>query len=86
MLDFKMMSEIIKAENLMYSDFYAEIKSFSKDGFLMFLGNLIDQYGADNNMSSEETCEILETLSTIQKEVHAELGSAVPIHEQKGGR
>lgn len=86
MSDFKMMSEIIKAENLMYSDFYAEIKSFSKDGFLMFLGNLVDQYGADNNMNSEETCEMLETLSTIQKEIHAELGSAVPMYEQKGGK
>lgn len=62
----------------MNSEFYSELKEFSREEFLMFVGNLVDQYGADNGMNSNETCKMLEDLSKIQKEVHDVLGCSSP--------
>lgn len=70
---------IIKSLRLMNSEFYSELKEFSREEFLMFVGNLVDQYGADHGMNSNETCKMLEDLSKIQKEVHDVLGCSSPM-------
>lgn len=58
---------------------YDKIKSMSPEGFLIFLGMVTDQFGSDHGLSSEETCQMLESLVVVQKEVHVELGSARPV-------
>ena len=67
--------EIIKCMEVM-EESYGTLKTLSKMGFMTFLGNLIDQYGADHNMTSQETCSMLEDLSMVQKQVHENLGMA----------
>lgn len=74
MMDF---IEIATALEIM-EDSYHKIRTLSQTGFLMFLGNLIDQFGADHNMTSSETCEMLDQLLLVQKEIHAIHGMATP--------
>jgi len=57
---------------------YDKIKGLSREGFLIFVGNLIDQYGADHGLNSEQTCEMLTRLSEVQKITHSEIGPARP--------
>ena len=55
-----------------------KINKLSQEGFMMLIGSLVDQYGADHGLSSENTCQMLDKLAIIQKQVHAELGMANP--------
>lgn len=69
--------EIVTALEIM-EESYPKIRTLSEPGFLMFLGNLIDQWGADHSMNSFETCAMLKDLSVVQKAIHDSLGSAIP--------
>jgi len=70
--------EIATAMQIM-EESYSKVRALSEPGFLMFLGNLIDQWGVDHDMTSRETCEMLDQLSIIQRAVHDSLGSATPM-------
>lgn len=74
MIDF---FEVVKVLEIT-ENIYPKIKNLSELGFLIFIGNLIDQWASDNGKDSEETCKILDRLATVQKDVHAKLGMAIP--------
>ena len=74
MMDF---FEIATAMQIM-EESYPRVRTLSEPGFLMFVGNLIDQWGIDHDMTSSETCEMLNQLSAVQRAVHDTLGSATP--------
>lgn len=44
------------------------------EAFQAFIGTLVDTWGAEHGMDSEEVCEMLDMLATVQKQVHAEFG------------
>ena len=60
---------------------YERIRGLSLLGFMMFLGLIVDQYGADHGLTSEMTCSYLEQLAEAQKMVHSDLGMMDPTIE-----
>lgn len=54
-----------------------DLTTLSKEGFMMFLGAIVDQYGAEKGLDSAETCAMIDELATVQKEVHEAEGPAI---------
>lgn len=75
MLD--MYESIDKCQNVLFK-VYGEIKKLDIEEFMMFLGCLTDQYGADKGLTSEQTCEILHITSEVQADVHNCIGMMNP--------
>lgn len=66
-------SEIMETYEKLHK-FSDEVNKLSKDAFMAVLGTMIDSYGYVHGFESKETCEMLDDLAKVQKEVHASLG------------
>lgn len=53
---------------------YPDLVKLDKWEFFATLAMIIDIYGSEHQLTSEETFEILERLAEIQKGVHRDLG------------
>lgn len=51
-----------------------KIWGLSEEAFMSLTATMVDGYGAANNMSSEDVLEMMDTLVSTMKQVHADLG------------
>ena len=57
-----------------FHKFSDEANKLPKGAFMALLGTMIDSYGNVHGFESKETCEMLDDLAKIQKEIHASCG------------
>lgn len=76
------MNEAVKAfenainvlNDMNQSGTFDKISGLDKNAFMSLMGTMVDSYGAANNMSSEDILEMMDTLVSTMKQVHADLG------------
>lgn len=52
-----------------------KIYKLSREAFMSLIAAMIDSYGGANNMSSEDTLEMMDQLVSAMKEIHSKLGA-----------
>lgn len=50
------------------------VSKFNDITFLSWLGTMIDQWAANNDMDSRQTIELLDSLKGVMEAVHSDLG------------
>ena len=68
-----MFESIEKCQKVLFK-VYGEVKNLDIEEFMMFIGCLTDQYGADAGLTSEQTCQILQITAEVQADVHNFIG------------